>query len=148
MPQETKQLFQFGDFRLDGNRGRLYRRGEVVPITPKALKILLVLVESHPRVVTKEELMEAVWPGTFVEEGNITFNIHTLRKVLSEGSEESKFIETVPRQGYRFTAQVTEEIATEPFRPDSAPRTHPGEPRRQKRPHQFHRSQPTNDVSP
>src|SRR2546422_785111 len=101
MLQETKRIFRFAQFALDPEDG-LKSNGTNVPLTPKILKTLTVLVENHGRLVTKEQLMQAVWPDTFVEEGNLTFNIHSLRKALGHGT----YIETVPRRGYRFIAEV------------------------------------------
>jgi DNA-binding winged helix-turn-helix (wHTH) protein/TolB-like protein/Tfp pilus assembly protein PilF len=86
----------------------LLRDGEVVPLTPKQFDLLLVLVEKRGRVVEKERLMEEVWPGTAVEEGNLTVNISTLRKALEEGANGARYIQTLPRRGYRFVGQVTE----------------------------------------
>src|SRR6266404_4762904 len=103
MLKETQRLFKVGNFVLDPEEG-LQRNGTKVPLTPKILKTLVVLVENHGRLVTKEELMQAVWPDTFVEEGNLTFNIHSLRKALGDAS----YIETVPRRGYRLAAAVQE----------------------------------------
>jgi DNA-binding winged helix-turn-helix (wHTH) protein/TolB-like protein/Tfp pilus assembly protein PilF len=86
----------------------LLRRGKPVPLAPKAVETLLLLVENSGRLVDKEELMKRVWPDTFVEEGNLTTNIHLLRKVLGKGSKGQEYIETIPRRGYRFTAEVKE----------------------------------------
>ncbi len=77
-------------------------------------ELLLVLVRNHGRVVEKEFLLNAVWPDSFVEEGNISFNIRQLRKALGDDAHAPKFIETVPRRGYRFVADVSEVLA-EPF---------------------------------
>jgi len=79
----------------------------VVDATPKALKILCVLVESDERVVSKEEIISRVWADSFVEEANLSYNIFYLRRALGECAEH-KFIETVPKRGYRFVAQIRE----------------------------------------
>ena len=81
------------------------------------LHTLLVLVENSGRVVSKDELMKAVWPDTFVEEGNLTQNISVLRKVLGENPGEHIYIETVPKQGYRFIAAGLAETAETPATP-------------------------------
>src|SRR5215831_19014907 len=81
---------------------------KVVPLTPKVFDTLLVLVERAGRVVEKTELMNLLWPDTFVEEGNLTFNISILRKTLGRNSENGQYIETIPRRGYRFVASVCE----------------------------------------
>jgi len=106
-----RQFYEFGPFRLDPARRLLSRQGEVIPLTSKVLDTLLVLVENRGRVVDKEELMKAVWPDTFVEEGNLTQNISMLRKVLGESPTQHAYIETLPKRGYRFVASVTEAAA-------------------------------------
>jgi DNA-binding winged helix-turn-helix (wHTH) protein/TolB-like protein/Tfp pilus assembly protein PilF len=108
MSRQAKQLYEFGPFRLDPERLRLLRDGEVVTLTPKATEMLLVLIRNATRVVTKGELLEAIWPGTFVEEGVLTVNIYALRKALGEGRTGQKYIETISRRGYCFIADVRE----------------------------------------
>ena len=98
--------FAFGNFRVDREDRVLLRDGARVGLTPKVFDLLLLLLENHGHVVDKDHLMKAVWPGTFVEEGNLTQNISVLRKVLNDDSQ--KFIQTVPRRGYRFVGQVRE----------------------------------------
>ncbi len=103
----AEQVFEFGEFRLDAANKLLLRAGEVVPLTPKAFDVLLALVEGGGgRTLSKEELMRAAWPETFVEEANLAVNIHTLRKALGESGDGRPYIETVPKRGYRFTADV------------------------------------------
>jgi len=82
----------------------LMRDGEPVPLTPKALETLLVLVENSGHVLHKDELMKKLWPDTFVEEANLAVNISSLRKTLGEKPNGGQYIETVPRRGYRFAA--------------------------------------------
>lgn len=106
MSRRVKRLYEFGPFLLDPAERMLLRDGRPVPVTPKALDILLVLVQSRGRLLSKKELMDAVWPDSFVEEGNLTFNISSLRKALGEDRKEHQYIETVPRRGYRFVARV------------------------------------------
>src|SRR5512136_583438 len=102
MKQPEKHLYEFGPFRIEQGE-RLLRRGtEVIPLAPKAVETLLVLASSGGRVVEKEELIQRVWPDTFVEEGGLARNISLLRKVLGEGPEDHQYIETIPRRGYRF----------------------------------------------
>lgn len=103
-----KRILGFGEFSLDTEREILWRDGKTVPLTPKALHLLLVLVENQGRVMDKKELMETVWADSFVEESNLTFTISILRKGLNGGQKEAVFIETVPKKGYRFVAEVTE----------------------------------------
>jgi DNA-binding winged helix-turn-helix (wHTH) protein/TolB-like protein len=106
--KDTPTSYSFGPFELDPVQRLLLRRGKPVPLAPKAVETLLFLVENSGRLVDKEELMKRVWPDTFVEEGNLTTNIHLLRKVMGKGSKGQEYIETIPRRGYRFTAEVKE----------------------------------------
>jgi DNA-binding winged helix-turn-helix (wHTH) protein/tetratricopeptide (TPR) repeat protein len=99
-------FYEFGPFRLEAGNRALYRSGEFVALAPKAFDTLLVLVEEAGHVVTKEQLLERVWPETFVEEGSITNNISTLRKVLNPHFEGGDPISTIARRGYRFSAAV------------------------------------------
>jgi len=80
----------------------LTHQGELVPLTPKVFDLLLMLVEKHGQVVEKHQLLDEVWPGTFVEEGNLTQNISVLRKALGG----KQYIQTIPRRGYRFVGDV------------------------------------------
>jgi DNA-binding winged helix-turn-helix (wHTH) protein/TolB-like protein len=107
MSVSSRHFYEFGPFRLDIGEQLLLRNGEVVPLTPKALELLLALVQNNGRVLGKEELMKQVWPDSFVEEANLSRHVFTLRKVLGEDGEE-RYIETIPRRGYRFVAGVTE----------------------------------------
>jgi len=106
MPQRDNNFYVFGDFRLDAIEHALYQDDNLIPLTPKAVETLLVLVRHAGHIVSKEELIQAVWPDTFVEEGNLNVNISVLRKALGETGSEHSFIETVPRRGYRFVAPV------------------------------------------
>jgi DNA-binding winged helix-turn-helix (wHTH) protein len=80
-PQNQSAL-AFGDFKIDSVQRVLTHQGELVPLTPKVFDLLLMLVEKHGQVVEKHQLLDEVWPGTFVEEGNLTQNISVLRKAL------------------------------------------------------------------
>ncbi|HEX8148437.1 MAG TPA: winged helix-turn-helix domain-containing protein [Pyrinomonadaceae bacterium] len=103
---EGKRLYGFGPFLLNPSERVLTREGQPVPLTPKVFDLLLVLVENGGHLLGKRDLMEAVWPDSFVEEGNLTFTVSTLRKALGEDRKEPLYIETVPRSGYRFVADV------------------------------------------
>jgi pimeloyl-ACP methyl ester carboxylesterase/DNA-binding winged helix-turn-helix (wHTH) protein len=105
--QQSKRLYAFGAFRLDAGERVLFGGGGAVPLTPKAFDTLLALVESGGRVLGKEELMRRVWPDSFVEENNLAQNISVLRKTLGAEGGGRKYIETVPRRGYRFVADVS-----------------------------------------
>jgi Tol biopolymer transport system component/DNA-binding winged helix-turn-helix (wHTH) protein len=115
MSQQLKHIYEFGPFRLDAEEQLLLRGGEVVQLTPKAFDLLLALVERHGRLLPKDELLKLVWPDSFVEEANLASNVSQLRKALGEGENGHRYIETVPKRGYRFVASVEEvkdEIAT------------------------------------
>jgi DNA-binding winged helix-turn-helix (wHTH) protein/TolB-like protein/Tfp pilus assembly protein PilF len=112
----AKRLFQFGHFLLDPAERKLLAKGEVVPLTPKAFDALCILVEQHGRLVEKDELMKRLWPDTFVEEVTLAHIISDLRKALKERDSADKYIETVPKHGYRFVASVSE-IWDEPIDP-------------------------------
>ena len=99
-------LFIFGHFRLDPAQRLLFRGSEVVPLEPKVFETLLALVEAAGRALTKDELLSRVWPDAFVEEGSLTRNISTLRKVLVSDDNPQGYIDTLPRRGYRFQPAV------------------------------------------
>jgi len=101
----AREWFEFGSFRMDPAKQVLLRAGEPVPLTPKAFQLLLALVRRSDEVVSKDDLIKAVWPDTFVEETNLTRNIFALRKALGE-TDERRLIVTVPGRGYRFSEQV------------------------------------------
>ena len=100
-------LYRFGQFVLDPGRRTLSRADSPVSLTPKAFDVLLFLAQNPNRLVTKEELLQAVWGDTFVEEGNLTQYISHLRKALGDNSEDTRLIVTIARKGYQFTARVT-----------------------------------------
>jgi len=105
--QRAQCIYDFGPFHLDARRRRLQRDGETVQITPKAFDILLALIECRGEVVDKNDLMKRIWPDSFVEDGNLTFNISVLRKALGERAGEHQYIVTVPGRGYQFVASVS-----------------------------------------
>lgn len=102
MSNEVNNFYEFGEFRLDGKTGMLWRDGDVVSLSPKASELLKLLVARTGDVVSKQEIFDSVWADTFVEDGVLTQNIYTLRNTLG-----SELIETVPRRGYRFAGHVT-----------------------------------------
>ena len=104
-------LYRFGQFALDSWKRTVSRADSPVSLTPKAFDVLLFLVQNPNRLVTKEELLQAVWGDAFVEEGNLTQYISHLRKALGDNSEETRLIVTISRKGYQFTARVTVEEA-------------------------------------
>ena len=118
MANESNGLYEFGPFRLDAAQRLLLHKDRPIPLQPKAFETLLVLVRNSERVVLKDELLNAVWADTFVQESNLTQNIFVLRKALGEHDGERRYIITVPGRGYRFAEKVrilpeAEEGATE-----------------------------------
>jgi TolB-like protein/DNA-binding winged helix-turn-helix (wHTH) protein/Flp pilus assembly protein TadD len=103
-----KEIYEFGPYTVDPVERVAFREGTPLVLTPKVFDTLLCLVRNHGRVLTKDEILQEVWPDTFVEEVNLAVNISTLRKVLGEGPQEGRYIATVPGRGYRFVAEVQE----------------------------------------
>jgi TolB-like protein/DNA-binding winged helix-turn-helix (wHTH) protein/Flp pilus assembly protein TadD len=113
MSNEGKHFYDFGPFRLDPTERVLLRQGEMVPLSPKVLEILMVLVRNRGHIVEKEQLLNEIWPDSFVEEGNINVRVSALRKVLGETADGRDYIQTIPRRGYRFAAAI-ERVSQEP----------------------------------
>src|SRR5262249_32562483 len=115
MSENRNAVYEFGPFRLDPSQELLLEGTRKVPLTPKAYQTLLVMVENHGRIVTKDELLQKVWPDAYVEEATLAQNVFTLRKQLCDDREGAFYIETVPKRGYRFVAEVRQvETATAP----------------------------------
>jgi len=112
------QYFEFEGFRLSIEERLLSRNGERIPLTPRVLDLLIALVQRHGELVSKEALLETVWAGRFVEDGNLNRTISTLRKSLGSGLNGNDMIETVPKLGYRFIAGVTEVSAGQTSEPE------------------------------
>ncbi|MGH9424929.1 MAG: winged helix-turn-helix domain-containing protein, partial [Terriglobia bacterium] len=112
--RESRHFYEFGPFRIDTANRLLLRDRKVVPLTSKVFDILLALVQNSGNVLDKEELMKHVWPDSFVEEGNLSRNISTLRKVLGESPEDHRYIVTISGRGYRFVASVREVLDGDP----------------------------------
>ena len=109
MPKEiSSKIYEFSGFRLEQAQQRLLYRGEPVALKPKILDLLLFLIQSRGKLVAKDDLMRKIWPDTIVEENNITVSMSILRKTLGEDRNNPQFIQTVPRRGYRFVADVIE----------------------------------------
>jgi DNA-binding winged helix-turn-helix (wHTH) protein len=98
--------YEFGRFHVDVVERTLLYDGREIPLTQKAFDLLLTLVERGGQIASKDELLSKVWPNQFVDEGNLTQNIYTLRKILGETEGGRQYIETVPRRGYRFKPAV------------------------------------------
>jgi DNA-binding winged helix-turn-helix (wHTH) protein/TolB-like protein len=106
MRLQNGHSYEFGPFILDLAQHLLLREGNRVPLTPKTYDALVVLVENSGRMLTKDELMKALWPNSFVEESNLTQQVSMIRKALGESAGEDRYIITVPGRGYRFAAEV------------------------------------------
>jgi DNA-binding winged helix-turn-helix (wHTH) protein len=91
-----RRVYEFGNFRLDTLERVIESAGHPLSIAPKALDLLIVLIENRGRIVAKEDLMRKIWPGTFVEDNNLAFNISVLRKIFGESGASPHYIETVP----------------------------------------------------
>ncbi|QQS42271.1 MAG: winged helix-turn-helix domain-containing protein [Acidobacteriota bacterium] len=117
MSENNVQFYDFGGFRLDLANYRLLEDGEPVPLTQKSFELLQYLIENRARVLKKDELLDTLWEGNYVEEANLTQHIYMLRKALGQKGSERMFIETIPKTGYRFIAQVEEVVDT----PDEGP---------------------------
>ena len=117
---------QFGPFLIDVGERILRRDGEPVPLTPKAFDVLAALLEKPGQLITKDELLRKVWPETFVEESNLAYNIFALRKALGDTADNSRYIETVPKKGYRFKAGVSPAIPSRSAHPASEFGAEPG----------------------
>jgi TolB-like protein/Tfp pilus assembly protein PilF len=113
MKELKTTIYEFGPFRLDAAERRLYSNGQIVQLTSKLFDLLLLLVENSGHLITKDYIMNAVWPNSFVEENNVTVSISALRKALGTGVKGRSYIETVSGRGYRFTARVRVAISPE-----------------------------------
>jgi DNA-binding winged helix-turn-helix (wHTH) protein len=103
--------YEFGAYRLEAQSGMLFREGDHVALPPKVAELLVALVQAEGRVLTREELLQRLWPDTVVEEGSLTSHISMLRKALGEGPDGQNFIETLPKRGYRFVASVKRAVS-------------------------------------
>jgi DNA-binding winged helix-turn-helix (wHTH) protein/tetratricopeptide (TPR) repeat protein len=107
MQEKEKPSYFFLGLELQPDERRLVHGRDIIPLTPKAFEILLLFVENAGHMMTKDELMAAIWPGSFVTESNLTKHIWTLRRALGESDDGDRFIQTVPKVGYRFVAPVS-----------------------------------------
>ena len=109
MSARQPTFYEFGPFRLDVADRVLFRAGQSVTITPKALELLLVLIQNRGHLLSKETLISRVWPDTFIEENNLAVHISILRKALAGNGDETEYIRTAPKRGYSFVGEVREE---------------------------------------
>src|SRR5437773_6933943 len=103
MVKQPKVFYDFGVFRLDPEERLLLCQGAAIPLTPRSFDTLLLLVENSGHMLRKDELIEKLWPDSFVGENSLAQNISVLRKALDEDPSGQQYIETLPRLGYRFT---------------------------------------------
>src|SRR5690242_7098444 len=113
MMSASRRFFEVAGFRVDESRRLLFRGNEAIPLTSKVFDTLLILIRNRGRVLSKEELMQLLWPGTHVEEGNLALNISVLRKALEDSPNAHRFIVTIPGRGYQFIADVREDPGPE-----------------------------------
>ena len=102
----VRYFYRFGPFDLDAEQRLVRRDGARIALPPKAFDVLLYMVRNPQRLITKEELLGAVWPDSFVEEGNLTQNIFLLRKALTSRRDDFRYIVTIPGRGYQFASAV------------------------------------------
>ncbi|MGH9759628.1 MAG: winged helix-turn-helix domain-containing protein, partial [Blastocatellia bacterium] len=100
-------IYVFGLFRLDPKESVLLRDGVPIPLSPKAFDVLVHLLGNHGHLVDKDDLLQSVWPDSIVEEGNLNLAVHQARKALGDDPGKPTYIQTVPKRGYRFIADVT-----------------------------------------
>jgi len=125
MAQAIAHFYRFGEFTVDADQKVLLFQDKPRPLTPKVFDTLLILVENSGRIVEKEELINRLWPDTFVEENNLTSNILQLRKSLGDNARRPTYIETVARRGYRFIMPVeTNELGRSIAGGDTAAEVH------------------------
>jgi TolB-like protein/DNA-binding winged helix-turn-helix (wHTH) protein/Tfp pilus assembly protein PilF len=133
MTTELQRIYEFGSFRLDPDNRLLLRGGQPVPLTPKAFDLLQLLVENSGQLVLKDQIMNTVWPKTFVTEANLTQTVFMLRKALEDSADAQHYIATVSGRGYRFAGGVKKvgyghphsEAITEPVSAEPAPAKQP-----------------------
>ena len=119
MEIESSEVFEFSSFRLEASERRLWKAGQPISVPPKIFDLLVYLLRNRDRLISKDELLQAIWPDSFVEEANLSVNVSALRKLLGETPGESRFIETVPKKGYRFIAPL--HVQTPAVPPSPAP---------------------------
>jgi DNA-binding winged helix-turn-helix (wHTH) protein/tetratricopeptide (TPR) repeat protein len=115
MRAQGRTVYEFGPFRLDPVERTLLAGGQASALTPKGFDLLFALVRNAGRIVEKGELLREVWPDTFIEDNNLTVNISALRKILGDASADQRYIQTVPRRGYRFVASVRQSVELAPL---------------------------------
>jgi TolB-like protein/DNA-binding winged helix-turn-helix (wHTH) protein/Flp pilus assembly protein TadD len=112
--EQVRAVKSFKSFRLDTANHFLWRDGDRVPLAPKGFDVLAYLVEHVGQVMTQDEMLEALWPETYVNPEVLRKYIQEIRKALGDRPDNPEFIETLPKRGYRFVAPVTDESGVEP----------------------------------
>src|SRR6266404_5664915 len=113
MASRVRYLYEFGTYRLDVVERLLLRDGKPVEVTAKVFDLLVIMVENQGKLMEKSQLLEALWPDSFVEEVNLSVNMSALRRALGESASQPQFIETIPKRGYRFIGAVKSQIVPE-----------------------------------
>src|SRR5437762_9476981 len=108
MTPRNSSAFLFDDVRVEPATFRAFKAGKVIQLEPKTLRLLLFLIENRGRLIEKEEILDAIWPGTHVTENALTGEIGKLRKTLGDDPKAPKYIQTVHTRGYRFIAELAE----------------------------------------
>src|SRR5215210_7825420 len=106
MNEQDTDHIAFAEFELDRAHRKLYRDGQPVAIYAKAFDLLEFLIANNSSVVSKDEILESVWPDQFVEESNLSVQVSALRKALGEKADNPRFLITIPGKGYKFVADV------------------------------------------
>src|SRR5918995_3118342 len=120
MPAGVARIYRFGSFTLDVGDRSLKRNDVAIPLTPKTFDLLVTFVENAGRLVEKDSLLRSVWPDVAVEEGNLTKGVFSLRQILEEEGGH-RYIETVPKRGYRFVAPIIAGASQQPAAAEAAP---------------------------
>ena len=125
MTEQKGLIFRFGEFEVREREFCLFRGGEMIPVEPKAFRVLLYLLRNPHRLVTKDELLDAVWQETSVSENSLTRAVALLRRLLGDDTREPRYIATVPTVGYRFVADVAVSGRRRRIHPLPATQFHP-----------------------
>jgi len=118
---EDPEIYRFGEFELEPRERRLRRFGQPLALTPKAFDMLVLLVRHAGHIQSKDELMSALWPRGFVDEATLTNHVWQIRRALGDTAKTPQYVETVPKRGYRFLAEVSRDPGVSPTLPPPAP---------------------------
>ena len=118
---EDPEIYRFGEFELEPRERRLRRFGQPLALTPKAFDMLVLLVRHAGHIQSKDELMSALWPRGFVDEATLTNHVWQIRRALGDTAKTPQYVETVPKRGYRFLAEVSRDPGVSPTLPPRRP---------------------------